>query len=144
MCETLGVSESGFHAWERRAPSDRALSDAWLTSRITEIHENARGVYGSRELRLHPRLGQDIVSRERIRRLVRAAGIAGLVKSRKAASRSACPACGSLTISWNGKFKPDAPNVLWVADITYLRTWEAWLYSLLSRTHIRGGSLAGR
>lgn len=61
MCQTLGVSKSGFHAWERRAPSDRALSDAWLTSRITEIHENARGVYGSRRVQAELRLGQDIV-----------------------------------------------------------------------------------
>ena len=50
MCETLGVSKSGFHSWEKRVPSDRALSHAWLTSRITEIHENARGVYGSRRV----------------------------------------------------------------------------------------------
>lgn len=48
MCEVLGVSRPGFHQWERRAPSDRALSDAWLTERIKDIHEHARGVYGSR------------------------------------------------------------------------------------------------
>ncbi len=47
MCEVLGVSRSGFHGWERRAPSDRALGDAWLTERIKEIHERARGVYES-------------------------------------------------------------------------------------------------
>jgi hypothetical protein len=50
MCEVLGVSRSGFHAWERRAPSDRALADAWLTEKIKEIHEQARGVYGSRRV----------------------------------------------------------------------------------------------
>jgi transposase-like protein len=78
MREVLGVSKSGFHAWERRAPSDRTLSDAWLTSRITEIHENARGVYGSRRVRAELRLGQYIVvSRKRIRRLMRQAGISG-------------------------------------------------------------------
>jgi transposase InsO family protein len=74
----------GVHAWEHRAPSDRALSDAWLASRITEIHENARGVYGSRRVQAELRLGQDIVvSRKRIRRLMRQAGISGLVKVKK-------------------------------------------------------------
>jgi len=129
MCEVLGVSRSGFHGWERRAPSNRALSDAWLTSRITEIHEQARGVYGSRRVRAELRLGQGIqVSRKRIRRLMAQAGISGLVKVKR----------GRTTVRVSGvrvaddlverKFRPDAPNVLWVADITYLRTWEGWLY----------------
>jgi len=90
MCETLGVSKSGFHAWERRAPSDRALSDAWLTSRITDIHENARGVYGSRRVQAELRLGHDIVvSRKRIRRLMKQAGISGLVKVKKGRTTAA-------------------------------------------------------
>ena len=66
MCEVLGVSRSGFHEWERRPPSDRELSDPWLTSRILEIHERARGVYGSRRVQAELRLGQGIrVSRRR-------------------------------------------------------------------------------
>lgn len=72
MCEVLGVGRSGFHGWERRAPSDRALADAWLTSRIKEIHEQARGVYGSRRVQAELRLGQGVhVSRRRVRRLMK-------------------------------------------------------------------------
>jgi putative transposase len=129
MCQTLGVSKSGFHAWERRAPSDRALSDAWLTSRIKEIHENARGVYGSRRVQAELRLGQDIVvSRKRIRRLMRQAGISGLVKVKKGRTTIRVPGVRVADDLVERKFRPDAPNVLWVADITYLRTWEGWLY----------------
>jgi putative transposase len=129
MCEILGVSKSGFHAWERRAPSDRALSDAWLTSRIREIHENARGVYGSRRVQAELRLGQDIVvSRKRIRRLMRQAGISGLVKVKKGRTTIRVPGVRVADDLVERKFRPDAPNVLWVADITYLRTWEGWLY----------------
>lgn len=47
MCELLGVSESGYWAWSTRAPSDRALTDAWLTERIRKIHHDSRGTYGS-------------------------------------------------------------------------------------------------
>lgn len=43
-CELLGVSTSGHYAWGSRAPSDRALSDAWLVSQIKEIHASNRGV----------------------------------------------------------------------------------------------------
>jgi putative transposase len=129
MCEVLGVSKSGFHSWERRAPSDRALSDAWLTSRIKEIHENARGVYGSRRVQAELRLGQDIVvSRKRIRRLMRQAGISGLVKVKKGRTTIPVPGVRVADDLVERKFRPDAPNVLWVADITYLRTWEGWLY----------------
>jgi putative transposase len=129
MCEVLGVSRSGFHGWESRAPSDRALSDAWLTSRITEIHERARGVYGSRRVRAELQLGQGIrVSRRRVRRLMRVAGISGLVKVKRGRTTIRVPGVRVADDLVERKFRPDAPNVLWVADITYLRTWEGWLY----------------
>ena len=50
MCRLLGVSRSGFHAWERRPPSDRALADAWLVDRIARIHRESRGTYGARRV----------------------------------------------------------------------------------------------
>jgi putative transposase len=47
MCRVLGVNRTAFYNWERRAPSDRALTDAWLTEKIKHIHEQSRGVYGA-------------------------------------------------------------------------------------------------
>lgn len=129
MCEVLGVSRSGFHGWERRAPSDRALSDAWLTSRIEEIHEQARGVYGSRRVQAELRLGQGIqVSRRRVRRLMKGAGISGLVKVKRGRTTIRVPGVRVADDLVERQFRPSEPNVLWVADITYLRTWEGWLY----------------
>ncbi len=129
MCEVLGVSRSGFHEWERRPPSDRELSDAWLTARIVEIHERARGVYGSRRVQAELRLGQGIrVSRRRVRRLMRQAGISGLVKVKRGKTTIRVPGVRVADDLVERKFRPQAPNILWVADITYLRTWEGWLY----------------
>lgn len=129
MCEVLEVSRPGFHQWERRAPSDRALSDTWLTKKITDIHERARGVYGSLRVQAELRLGQDIrVSRRRIQRLMRAAGISGLVKVKKGRTTIRVPGVRVADDLVERDFSPAAPNVLWVADITYLRTWEGWLY----------------
>jgi putative transposase len=130
MCEVLGVSRPGFHQWERRAPSDRALSDAWLTEKIADIHERARGVYGSQRVQAELRLlGQGIqVSRRRIQRLMRAAGISGLVKVKKGRTTIRVPGVRVADDLVERRFQPAAPNVLWVADITYLRTWEGWLY----------------
>ena len=47
LCRALGVNRTSFHDWERRAPSDRALSDAWLTQKIKAIHAAKRRVYGA-------------------------------------------------------------------------------------------------
>ena len=66
-CELLGVSRSGFYDWLRRAPSDRALSDAWLTETINAIHQANRGVYGARRIHAELRLAQGIrVGRKRV------------------------------------------------------------------------------
>lgn len=129
MCEVLGVSRSGYHGWERGVPSDRALSDAWLTSRIKEIHEQARGVYGSRRVAAELRLGDGIlVSRKRVRRLMREAGISGLVRVKRGKTTIRVPGVRVADDLVDRQFTPAAPNVLWVADLTYLRTWEGWLY----------------
>ena len=129
MCQVLGVSRSGYHGWERRVPSDRALSDVWLTSRIKEIHEQARGVYGSRRVAAELRLGDGIlVSRKRVRRLMREAGISGLVRVKRGRTTIRVPGVRVADDLVDRQFTPAAPNVLWVADLTYLRTWEGWLY----------------
>jgi putative transposase len=129
MCEVLGASRSGFHGWERRAPSDRALSDAWLTERIKDIHERARGVYGSRRVQAELRLGEGIaVSRKRVRRLMNAAGISGLVRVKRGRTTIRVPGVRVADDLVARQFSPSEPNLLWVADITYLRSWEGWLY----------------
>ncbi len=127
------------------ADRDRGLSDAWLTSRIKEIHENARGVYGSRRVQAELRLGQGIVvSRKRIRRLMRHAGISGLVKVKKGRTTIRVPGVRVADDLVERRFKPDTPNVLWVADITYLGPGRGGSTSPPSRTPIRVGSSGGR
>jgi putative transposase len=128
-CDLLGVSRSGYHAWERRAPSDRALSDAWLLERIKEIHAEHRQVYGSRRVQAELRLGHGIhVSRKRVQRLMRAAGISGLVARKRGRTTIRVPGVRVADDLVKRSFRPAGPDVLWVADITYLRTWEGWVY----------------
>lgn len=128
-CELLGVSRSGYHAWATRAPSDRELSDVWLLERIKQIHVDNRQVYGSRRIQAELRLGQGIeVSRKRVQRLMRQAGISGLVARKRGRTTIRVPGVRVADDLVERAFRPAAPNVLWVADITYLRTWEGWLY----------------
>jgi putative transposase len=126
MSRLLGVSRQAFHAWERRPPSQRALDDAFLTERIREIH---RGVYGARRIHAELRLGHEIrVSRKRVERLMRDAGISGLVPKKRSRTTIRVPGVRVADDLVRRDFHPAAPNLLWVADITYLRSWEGWLY----------------
>jgi putative transposase len=128
-CELLGVSRSGYYAWATRAPSDRALSDAWLIEKIKDIHNDNRQVYGSRRVTAELRLSDGlVVSRKRVQRLMRAAGISGLVERKRGRTTIRVPGVRVADDLVQRDFRPAGPDVLWVADITYLRTWEGWLY----------------
>jgi putative transposase len=129
MCRVLGVSRTAFHNWERRAPSDRALSDAWLTEKIKLIHEESRGVYGAPRIPAELRMEHEIkVGRKRVARLMKAAGISGIRPRKHWKTTIRIPGITPATDLVNRQFTPSAPNVLWVADITYLRTGDGWLY----------------
>jgi putative transposase len=129
MCRVLGVSRSGFHAWERRPPSARRLKDERLLERIREIHQDNRKVYGS------PRIHAELVladgerlGRKRVERLMRQAGIAGTVANKRGRTTVRVPGVRVCEDLVDRAFGAAAPNRLWVADITFLRTWEGWLY----------------
>jgi len=129
MCRVFGVSRTGFHNWERRAPSDRALQDAWLTERIKQIHDASRGVYGAPRIHAELELEHGIrVGRKRVARLMKAAGIAGVRPRKRFKTTIRIPGITPATDLVERQFRPDRPNVLTVADITYLRTGEGWLY----------------
>lgn len=129
MCRVLGVSRAGFYAWCGREPSARAREDERLTNRIREIHEDNRGVYGSPRIHAELRLGDGVrVGRKRVERLMRAANISGLTSKKKGRTTISVPGVRVCEDLLDRGFLAGAPNRLWVADITYLRTWEGWLY----------------
>jgi putative transposase len=129
MCRVLGVSRSGFHAWQSRPPSARSLEDERLTERIRQIHKDNRQVYGSP--RIHAELvlaGGEKIGRKRVERLMRQAAIAGTVRKKRGRTTIRVPGVRVREDLVDRAFLAAAPNRLWVADITYLRTWEGWLY----------------
>ena len=128
LCRNLEVSASGYHAWAARGPSDRAREDEVLATHIRAIHKASRGTYGSP--RLHAQLHHEgfSPSRKRVVRLMSAAGIAGLSPKRW---RSTTDSNHDFAVAPNRlerDFTADAPDSVWVTDITYIRTWEGWLY----------------
>ena len=129
LCAVLGVSRSGFHAWQNRRPSDRAMRDARLLDLIEPIHEQSRRTYGSPRVHAELRLEHGIgVGRKRVERLMRHAGLSGLVRRRRGRTTVSAPGVRTAPDLVARDFNPTAPDRLWCADITYLRTWEGWLY----------------
>ena len=129
MCRALGVNRTSFHDWERRAPSDRALSDAWLIEKIREIHAASDGTYGARRVHAELRLQHGIrVGRKRVERLMRAAGISGLLPRKRRRTTVRLPGVRVAPDLLERDFRPEGPNQTWSADITYISTWEGFVY----------------
>ena len=129
MCRVLEVSRSGFHAWAKREPSPRAVADAALTGRIAEIHKDSLKTYGSPRVHAELRLEDGVrVARKRVERLMRAAGLSGQVRRRRGKTTIRVQGVRTAPDLVERDFNPTEPNRLWAADITYIRTWEGWLY----------------
>jgi putative transposase len=129
MCRALGVNRTSFHDWQRRAPSDRALSDAWLTEKIKQIHADSDGTYGARRIHAELRLEQGIrVGRKRVERLMRSAGISGVLPRKRRRTTVRLPGLRVPPDLLERDFRPNGPNLTWSADITYISTWEGSLY----------------
>ena len=129
MCRVLGVSRSGFHAWERREPSRRACQDESLSDLIAGIHDDSMKTYGSPRVHAELRLEHGIrVGRKRVERLMRHAGLAGQIKRRRGKTTIRVQGVRTAPDLVERDFDPTEPNRLWSADITYVRTWQGWLY----------------
>jgi putative transposase len=128
MCRVLEVSASGYYAWRKRPASQRAQEDAVLLRQIRTAHEASRGTYGVPRIHAELRAAGVFVSRKRVARLMREAGLAGVSPRRFVTTtvrdRDARPAPDLV----QRQFAADAPNRLWVADITYVPTWAGFLY----------------
>jgi putative transposase len=131
MCRTLKVSKSGFYGWRGRAPSARDQADVLLSEQIACIHRDSHETYGAP--RIHFELSTLGVrcARKRVARLMREAGLFGCggrrrkVRTTLRSHSERTPPAPDLV---KRNFAPEAPDRLWVADITYVRTWEGWLY----------------
>lgn len=129
LCAVLEVSRSGYYAWLDRPPSQRALEDKKLLSRIQQVHQESRSTYGSPRITRQLKLEQQLCGRHRVARLMRQAGVAGLKKP--AFRPRTTDSNHDLPVAPN-RLKSEAPptsqNKVWVTDITYVATLQGWIY----------------
>lgn len=128
LCRLLEVSRSGFYEWLEREPSACAREDRRLAVKIAAYHRRSRGTYGS------PRILRDLqaegerVGRKRVARLMKEQNIEGCRPRRYRVTTDSAhtePVAPNLVAR---DFAPGGPDQVWAADITYIRTWEGWLY----------------
>jgi len=128
LCRLLEVSRSGFYAWARRPQAERERANGALVEQIHAVHREHRGVYGSPRIYRALRTSGHTAGRNRVARLMRMEGLRGKAARRFrfiATRRTDFPAAPDLV---RRNFRADAPNRLWVADITQVRTREGWLF----------------
>lgn len=128
QCKLLGVSESGYWAWLSRAPSDRALYDAWLLERIRQVHDASKGRYGSPRVHAMLRRQGVRVGEKRVARVMRAAGLQGAFRRRRKGCTVPVEGVEPFRDLVGREFRPDALNRVWCTDIKQTRTGEGWLY----------------
>ena len=137
LARVLDVSPSGYYDWRDREPSARALDNERLSDRIEQIHGASKAIYGEPKIRAELRDASvpehnakfAAIGKHRVARLMRSKGIQGVCKRRSY----------TVTTERNKKARPapdlvkrafvaDAPNQLWVADMTYVPTWAGFIY----------------
>ena len=127
MCRVLEISRTGFYQWLHKPLSDRAIEDLRLLELIRHSHEGSHGVYGSPRVFLDLREVGERCGKNRVARIMRThkiKAIVGYKSHRNVIGRPSIVAPNTL----NREFTVNSPNIAWVTDITYIRTWQGWLY----------------
>ena len=128
QCRLLDVSTSGYYAWRRRGMSARAEADWELLSMIQAIHAGSHGTYGAP--RIHAELGARgvRVGRKRVARLMRSVSLAGVSRRKRPHTTVRSRGTAKAPDLVQRQFTAEAPDRLWVADITYVPTGAGFLY----------------
>jgi len=127
MCRVLKVARAGFYQWLHKPMSDRAIEDQRLVGVIRNSYAASGGVYGARRVFGDLREAGETCGKHRVERLMRAnkiKAIRGYKAPRPIAGRPSILSPNRL----NREFTVSTPNQAWVTDITYIRTWQGWLY----------------
>ena len=142
LCEALGVSRGGFYDWLKRPESQRSRDNRHLTVQIRTSFEQSDQTYGS------PRVWRDLrawgyrCGVHRVARLMRQVNLrpAGITRLRSTRGKSSVPMPNLL----RQQFTVTQESKAWVTDITYIRTWQGWLYLAVVMDLFSRRSWAGR
>ncbi len=127
MCRVLRIARAGFYAWLHKPVSDRAIEDHRLLELIRASYSASRGVYGARRVFQDIREAGELCGKHRVAKIMRVnqiKALRGYKAPRPIAGRPSIIAPNRL----EREFTVSEPDTAWVTDITYIRTWQGWLY----------------
>ena len=138
ICRALQFAPSTYWSAKRRAPSARARRDEVLKAEIARVHAENFGVYGAPKVWAQLNREGHRVARCTVERLMRDLGLRGAVRGRPKRTTVADTAASRPRDLVGRRFSAPAPNRLWVADLTYVRTWSGFCYvSLVADAYSR-------
>jgi len=135
ICATLRAAITGFlttrgyRAAKTRPPSDRAIRDELLIEELRTVHRKNYSVYGVLKMQHAMKRRGWSLGREQTRRLMRKAGLRGVQRGKPVFTTITDAAAERPADLVNRQFRTEAPNRLWVADITFVRTWQGFCYT---------------
>jgi putative transposase len=129
ICRALQIAPSTYYAHRTREPSARSVRDVALTGQIRQVHQDNYGVYGARKVHAELRRQDVDVARCTVERLMRAEGLRGVSRAKGARTTRPAAETDRPADLVERQFRAEAPNRLWVADITYVRTFAGWVYA---------------
>ena len=138
MCRVLKVHRSGYHAWKAKPQSNRTIEDTKLLIEIKQSYDDSYGIYGSPRIHRDLREAGIYCGVKRVARLMHQAKIKSVRGYRRPSYKSGKPSIAALN-RLQQQFTVSQPDIAWVTDITYVSTYEGWLYvavviDLYSRT----------
>lgn len=127
-CTMLEVSRSAYYEWSKQEPSGHEREDSELKVKIESVHRESRRTYGSPRVEQALRQAGVCCSRKRVARLMRELGLAG--RRPRPWKQTTIPdgVAKAAEDLLQRRFQPGEVNERWAGDITYVRTWEGWLY----------------
>lgn len=128
ICSVLQFAPRTYYAIKARPPSTRALRDAELKPLIARVHRDNFGVYGVDKVWAQLNREGVRVARCTVARLMRDLGLRGVIRGKPKYTTVAGDDAGRPRDLVDRSFVASAPNRLWVADLTYVRTWSGFVY----------------
>ncbi|WP_327017851.1 IS3 family transposase, partial [Cryobacterium sp. MP_3.1] len=128
MVRLLEVSRSGYYAWIGRAPSPASIRRVRIEQKVAFFHGDSDEVYGTPRILADLRADGEIVSRKTVAATMRRLGLAGICPKKWKTTTIIDHADAYPVDAVKRQWDTGALNQVWVGDITYLRTWEGWVY----------------
>lgn len=129
ICRELPIAPQTYYAARDREPSARAVSDERTLVEIRRVHKVNYGVYGARKVHAELRREGHPVARCTVERLMRKDGLRGVLRDKSPRTTRPGPETDRPGDLVEREFTAAAPDRLWVADITYIRTFAGWVYA---------------